>query len=152
LNGKESWTEIEKNPISINVKELPIVEMTPLLNRVQKSLEGTADTFFERRGVTWRDRVPVSGVTIYIYEKGSGLGVHDDLIIPDKGVNVFTSLLYLNDDFTGGDLFFPNTGEKIVPEENMGLVFHNNLCMPHTLFPVESGTRLTVNLDCMVRF
>jgi len=47
------------------------------------------------------------------------------LIVPNGGQRIFTCLLYLNDNFTGGFTHFPKLKQKIIPETGK-LVWWNN--------------------------
>jgi hypothetical protein len=54
----------------------------------------------------------------------------------------YNSLLYLNDDFTGGE-FFTETGIRIQPKKNR-LTFFNGREVPHGLTKVENNHRYTL--------
>jgi hypothetical protein len=51
-------------------------------------------------------------------------------------------LLYLNDDFEGGE-FFTDTGIRIKPKKNR-LTFFNGSAIPHGLTKVEKAHRYTI--------
>jgi len=139
--------------ISINVKELPNrgashpKNIQNILDVLRVRLEECTTRYFSSFGVGWEGRVQYDDVTLYIYEIGAGLGLHDDLIVGGKGVRIFSTLIYLNDDFTGGDLYFPSLDKKIRPVKNMVVSFHNGIHLPHMVIPVTEGVRLTANLD-----
>jgi predicted 2-oxoglutarate/Fe(II)-dependent dioxygenase YbiX len=50
-------------------------------------------------------------------------------------------LIYLNDDYAGGELEFPNFGVKIKPEAGMVVMFPSNFAYSHVALPVTSGTK-----------
>jgi hypothetical protein len=50
-------------------------------------------------------------------------------------------ILYLNDDYDGGELEFPNFNLKIKPEAGMFLMFPSNFAYAHTAKPVKKGTK-----------
>jgi predicted 2-oxoglutarate/Fe(II)-dependent dioxygenase YbiX len=52
-----------------------------------------------------------------------------------------SALLYLNNDYTGGHLEFPNFGIKIKPEPGMLILFPSNFAYRHQSTPVISGTK-----------
>jgi len=50
-------------------------------------------------------------------------------------------LVYLNGDYTGGELEFPYFGIKIKPEPGMMIIFPSNYAYTHIARPVTSGTK-----------
>lgn len=70
------------------------------------------------------------------------------------GKRVGTMLIYLNDDFEGGETEFPNLKLKIKPQKNMGIFFRSlatntDKCHPlalHGGLPVKSGTKYICNV------
>jgi predicted 2-oxoglutarate/Fe(II)-dependent dioxygenase YbiX len=53
-------------------------------------------------------------------------------------------LCYLNDDFEGGELEFPNFHVKIKPEPGMLVLFPSNYAYLHIAHPVTSGTKYSM--------
>lgn len=51
-------------------------------------------------------------------------------------------VVYLNDDFSGGELYYPNTGIIIKPEKGM-LVYHSGN-EKHEVLKVQTGNRYTL--------
>lgn len=57
---------------------------------------------------------------------------------------LYTSMLYLNDDFEGGELFFPQHNEfSIKPETGMLLIFSGDINTMHGIRQIKSGNRYT---------
>lgn len=78
---------------------------------------------------------------------GQGLPVHDDLGPPELNLPVaYGIVLYLNDDFSGGELFYEKLGLKIKPKRGM-LVIHSALPKyAHGVTEVLAGTRYGITL------
>lgn len=53
-------------------------------------------------------------------------------------------LLYLNDDYEGGELCFPRQGITIRPEKGMVVMFPSNFQYPHQAFEVRKGVKYVV--------
>ena len=53
----------------------------------------------------------------------------------------FTTMLYLNNDFTGGELYFPVHNITIKPEPGMLVLFSGDPTMPHGINQITEGTR-----------
>lgn len=57
-------------------------------------------------------------------------------------------LVYLNDDYEGGELYFPDLDFGIRPKRGMMITFPGNLYYTHGVAPVRSGTRYTLSQWC----
>ncbi len=55
-----------------------------------------------------------------------------------------SSILFLNDDFEGGDLIFPDLKIKIKPEPGLLVCFPSNQFYLHGVEPVTSGERFSI--------
>jgi prolyl 4-hydroxylase len=98
------------------------------------------------------------------YDKNGFYNPHYDASCDDRpecvefekngGQRVITMLMYLNDDFEGGETDFPNLKTKYKPQQNAGLLFYSlekngNLCHPlslHAGTPVLSGNKYIANI------
>ena len=59
-------------------------------------------------------------------------------------INKYVGILYLNDDYEGGELYFPDHGINIKPEAGMFITFpggHENI---HAVTEITKGTRYTM--------
>ena len=52
-----------------------------------------------------------------------------------------SAIIYLNDDYEGGEVEFTNFGVKIKPQSGMLLIFPSNYAYTHIAHPVISGTK-----------
>jgi predicted 2-oxoglutarate/Fe(II)-dependent dioxygenase YbiX len=52
-----------------------------------------------------------------------------------------SALVYLNSDYEGGDLEFPNFGLRIKPQSGMLVLFPSNFAYVHASTPVVEGTK-----------
>ena len=77
------------------------------------------------------------------WDKGSKLTLHvDDLgYVTD---NHLPTLVYLNDDYEGGELGFATHGLVIKPKKGDLIMFPGNMHYAHEVFEVLSGTRYTL--------
>lgn len=55
-----------------------------------------------------------------------------------------SAICYLNNDYEGGELEFPNFGIKIKPEPGMLMLFPSNFAYAHVAHPVKSGTKYAI--------
>ena len=55
-----------------------------------------------------------------------------------------SAITYLNDDYEGGELEFPNFDIKIKPEPGMLILFPSNFAYSHIAHPVSNGTKYAI--------
>ena len=105
--------------------------------------------------VTTAPAFPVVGVNerfrFYRYQPGQRFALHQDGTFarsPDER-SLLTFLIYLNQDFTGGETAFPEQGQCIRPQTGMALLFQHLLL--HEGCPVRSGVKYALRSDIMYR-
>lgn len=68
----------------------------------------------------------------------------------------FASVIYLNDDYVGGEIYFPNLGIELKPDPRTLIVFPGTLFFLHGVRRVEQGMRHTIasflTFDAMRRY
>jgi hypothetical protein len=73
---------------------------------------------------------------------GKGMGLHvDDL---GGGEEHMSAVIYLNNEYTGGQISFPTHNIEISPGVGDLIIFPGNLNYPHEVKPVISGKRYTI--------
>lgn len=89
---------------------------------------------------------------VLLYSAGGRYRLHTDADLRDepggrwhRALDRDVSLLvYLNDDFAGGQLEFPTRGETIQPEAGMLVAFPSDHRFAHAALPVETGKRYVI--------
>lgn len=96
------------------------------------------------------DQIYLTNSEIYMHPTGVGLKMHVDDHVLDKktgeviGADYYrgiTAVVYLNDDFEGGELWFPDQNILIKPKPGLMVVFPSNKKFPHQVNPITSGRR-----------
>jgi len=72
------------------------------------------------------------------YDKTGHLPAHQDQGVSTRVLSV---LLYLNDDYEGGEIEFRHSGIKMKPEPGSILFFPSNFLYVHEVYPVTRGPR-----------
>jgi Rps23 Pro-64 3,4-dihydroxylase Tpa1-like proline 4-hydroxylase len=75
------------------------------------------------------------------YEKGGYLPAHQDHGVSSRVLSV---VMYLNNEYEGGELSFPNSKIKIKPEPGSIIFFPSNYLYVHEVAPIISGTRYSM--------
>ncbi len=85
---------------------------------------------------------------IYRYEPGQHFGLHrDQSYSMGQWRSILTLLVYLNDDFRGGQTEFPELRQTILPKTGTALFFQHMLL--HAGVAVEQGIKLVLRSDVM---
>lgn len=72
------------------------------------------------------------------YDSSGHLPAHQDQGVSSRILSV---LLYLNDDYDGGEIEFRHSGIKFKPEAGSVLFFPSNFLYVHEVYPVTKGPR-----------
>ena len=75
------------------------------------------------------------------YDKTGHLPAHQDQGVSTRVLSV---LLYLNDDYEGGEIEFNHSNVKIKPEPGSVLFFPSNFIYVHEVYPVTKGPRYSL--------
>jgi hypothetical protein len=122
---------------------------TETVNRVAKEINSFYDV----------DVVPINPMMALISKGGQNRGLHCDSVQLDgspwdDGNTLlddleFSALVYLNssgDDYTGGEISFPNQDLKITPKTGQMIFFVGDIDHPHGVAEVTSGERYALIL------
>jgi PKHD-type hydroxylase len=120
----------------------------------------------ERLGPTYGLRIRASlGAPVMLYRYGLGVGFlphHDEVTAEElrraetNGQPVMggdlTIVVFLNslDEYTGGELFFPELGLSFKPDVGAGVVFPATRSFVHGVAPITQGARFTCVARCYV--
>ncbi len=89
---------------------------------------------------------------VLLYRAGGRYDLHTDADLRDKETGTWrrvmdrdlSVLIYLNDDYAGGELAFPQRGETIRPESGMLVAFPSDHRFAHAALPVTGGLRYVI--------
>ena len=85
---------------------------------------------------------------LVLWTEGIELTPHADNLEPDGSPNTtphrsFSSIIYLNDDYEGGETYFPGFGIRIKPEPGLMVLFGSGPEYVHGVTKMRSGRRYT---------
>lgn len=89
--------------------------------------------------------VPDGGIGLICYDPGScGYVPHYDATPRDWKCadRIFSIVIYWNDDFSGGDLYFPDINKRIKVKQNTVAVFPSNVLFRHASLPLGDGRKV----------
>jgi len=85
------------------------------------------------------------------YREGEYFGVHTDspLVAQDGAITKLSLVLYLNDDYAGGETVFPDLALDVKPEVGKILLFPPDLL--HMSKPISRGTKYIIRSEVLYR-
>jgi hypothetical protein len=129
-------------PISRVASEMDFSPFQGLHNQCKLSTESGLTTYVEdffQHNVSFDSE----GFQALKYEQGQKY-VKDsdwDTACPTRTISV---LIYLNDNFEGGELDFPFHGVRITPQAGTMVMFPSSFAYTHEALPVQSGTKYAI--------
>lgn len=81
----------------------------------------------------------LENVNVNRYLPGEQYHVHADA--GHKSMRVISALVYLNDDFSGGETDFVHFGERITPKAGRLVIFPSNYAYAHAALPPTNGVK-----------
>jgi hypothetical protein len=116
-------------------------QVNDILKKYQSKHKKVIEDFFN---VELKDNVP----SIVIWREGDGQTPHADKEQIDGSPNPYpendiASLFYLNEDYEGGEIYFPIQDIKVKPKAGSAVFFPGDRFYQHGVTAVESGKRFT---------
>lgn len=115
-----------------------------------KTIESVDDYLKLSGGLVTRHTLELSGFGLIRQPVGYHDNLHHDIetvINPDNvRIRAFVSLIYLNDDFEGGNLVFPTQKKVIDPEVGKFVIFPASYLFPHHVLPICTKERFFIRL------
>lgn len=107
-----------------------------------KWLESLPDDLYKKLWGNHFRSIKDTGYEVNRYEKSEYYDMHIDELPGRKIDRIASFVLYLNDDFEGGDLVFPFC--KFTPKKGHAIIFPSNWMYPHKSEPIIEGTKYSV--------
>jgi hypothetical protein len=109
-------------------------------NQMYLLLEAALDPYCKKYGID--DNLYHEPYNMLRYRGGEEYKAHyDGNTFSGRSVS---AIVYLNDDYAGGEVEFINFGVKIKPQAGMLLLFPSNYAYTHIAHPVISGTKYAI--------
>lgn len=136
-----------------------INELNPLFSRSETALKIDIEGLFaaiQRRVPQRLDNMDIVSLVkqrtaCMRYSEGEYFGVHTDapFVAQDGAITKLSLVLYLNDDYTGGETVFPDLALEVKPEVGKILLFPPNL--PHMSKMISRGAKYIVRSEVLYR-
>jgi Rps23 Pro-64 3,4-dihydroxylase Tpa1-like proline 4-hydroxylase len=153
LNSNVRWIKAKTNGENMNFKRtnlvLPLSKETlntsnPLLQKVHNAYHSllleTSIGYSQQFGI--EEEIFFEGYNVLKYSGGQEYQAHYDGGPSTK--RYMSPILYLNDDYEGGEIEFVNFGLKIKPKANTLMIFPANYAYTHIAHPVTKGTKYAI--------
>lgn len=117
------------------------LDETFLSHKIIKMLDSAIKTCSEEYSSRYNiDLGRLAPLSISKYFEGNSMGSHTDSYDGDTSA-VLSIVLYLNDDYEGGELYFKEQQIKVKPEKNSLVAFPSTKPYFHESLPIISGTK-----------
>lgn len=114
-------------------------EPCSILNKfIQDKIDPIVDKYAKEKNIEFNDK----DYQLARYKEGQFFKEHVDAT--EEFPRKISVLLYLNDEYTGGEILFTKKNIKIKPKKNTLLVFPSTDEYAHSAEPVISGTKYVV--------
>lgn len=138
--GQGPYQEARTNLI-LDLSYLADVSNNPLLQNIHNQfnmlLLAASIPYTRRYGI--REPLWHEGYSLLKYKPGQEYKMHYD---GGTGVGrAISAVCYLNNDYEGGEVEFPNFKVKIKPEPGMLILFPSNFAYAHIAQPIVNGTK-----------
>ena len=144
-SGREVDDRVRNNLIAI-VRD-PTIGAT-LWTRIAPHVPASMSTAWDGPRRTVAPAGLFQPVRVYRYQAGHHFGLHSDQSYASGGArSLLTLLVYLDDDFDGGETDFPEQGETVAPRAGDALWFQHALL--HAGKPVTRGTKHVLRTDVL---
>lgn len=136
---------IVPNSNNIRIENRKVEQKTRYIrNSISMALEMCMERYMKGRGLN-QDKYALDQNIINIkkWNTGQKMGPHADGQDGNYGL-AYTMVMYLNDDYEGGEINFPNHDVQIKPKAGSLVMFPATGEFIHEVKPILSGTRYTV--------
>jgi hypothetical protein len=112
----------------------PVKEAYDILNNALRSY---GKDYADKVGVDLGTQMPIS---ISKYFTGASMGPHTDSS-PNPTTEHISAVIYLNDNYSGGEINFPNQEVKIKPTSGSIVIFPSTPPFYHESLPIKNGMK-----------
>lgn len=130
-------------PSNIQQQDYYFDEMKSISERLYGSLQSAYNHYstsiypFAEKNIKSREH----SIHLLKYGPGGHLPAHQDQGVSTR---VLSSVMYLNDNYEGGEIEFVNSGVKLKPEKGSIIFFPSNFLYVHEVYPIISGFRYSM--------
>ena len=126
------------------------IDAYKILKMIDEPYQKALEVWSEKTNNLKIDKWITKNYTIKKYDTGKSISTHCDNERPDEIPYDWTVLIYLNDDYVGGELEFNDLGYSIRPKAGSILFFPSTEI--HTALPVQQGYKYFIFLYIQSKF
>jgi hypothetical protein len=116
-----------------------------LCDTVLKCATGLSEAYFKTLNIEEVPHLP-ERFEIKVYDTGTDMGAHYDRHPFPNNETILSAVIYLNDDYEGGELHFHNQDITIKPEAGTVIFFPSTEDFTHSSKKIESGKKHAIPL------
>lgn len=143
------WSEKQRIEVPLDYSQEHI-HAYKILKMIDEPYKKALEVWSEKTKNLKIDKWITKNYTIKKYDTGKAISTHCDNERPDEIPYDWTVLIYLNDDYVGGELEFNDLGYTIRPKAGSILFFPSTEI--HTAWPVQQGYKYFIFLYIQSKF
>lgn len=137
------WQKFFPKPEDIHIEDYYYKEQVEISKRLYDALDSATKHYTEVVYPFAKANIKSREYSVHLlrYEQGGFLPAHQDHGVSSRVLSV---VMYLNDDYEGGEMLFPNSNVSIKPEAGSIVFFPSNFLYVHEVSEIKSGTRYSM--------
>lgn len=121
-----------------------------IINSLKMAIEMCSDRYIDGHKLDKQNyKLDIDTINIRRWNTGQSMGPHADGQDGNYGL-AFTIVLYLNDNYEGGEIVFPNHNVQIKPKAGSLVMFPATSDFVHLVNPIVSGNRYSSSCSLLV--
>jgi predicted 2-oxoglutarate/Fe(II)-dependent dioxygenase YbiX len=138
-----NWQKFFPESKNVSSNDYYSKEMKAIADMLYSSLDNAFDHYanvlypFAGKNIKNREE----SIHLLRYEQNGHLPAHQDQGVSSR---VLSSVMYLNDNYEGGEIVFQSSGVKLKPEAGSIIFFPSNFLYVHEVYPITSGSRYSM--------
>lgn len=137
------WQKFFPKPQDVLPSDYYYKEQLDLSTRLYDALDAATNHYITKVYPFAYNNIKSREYSVHLlkYEQGGYLPAHQDHGVSSRVLSV---VMYLNNDYEGGEMVFPNSNVTIKPDPGSIVFFPSNFLYVHEVKPITSGVRYSM--------
>jgi Rps23 Pro-64 3,4-dihydroxylase Tpa1-like proline 4-hydroxylase len=138
-----NWQKFFPRPEAIPADDPYAIEMKDITKTLYTALDLAFNHYVTELYPFAKENIKAEEYEMHLlkYEKSGHLPAHQDQGISSR---VLSTVIYLNDDYSGGEIEFKHSNVKIKPKAGSIIFFPSNFLYVHEVYPISDGVRYSL--------
>jgi hypothetical protein len=142
--GKQKTARFDFDPASKDISK-GHKDAISFCTQIKRCAKALSEEYFKHLHITDTPHLP-NVFDIKVYNTGADMGRHFDLHPFEGNETILSAVIYLNDDYEGGELYFDQQDIKIKPKAGSVIFFPATADFTHASLEVTAGQKEAIPL------